>query len=357
MKIAVIALKNRNGKTALKMQENLLSELKLNFIRVDELRVLFEPTEQDFNAALTKNAGLTIVLDDYVGVSGAKIGLYDLDGALTIFGAERFKKGYKAGDNYILTLNSGDEIPAVCAAACESLGLKVKRDTFKLLGVSETELKSALDKITEKYKSVLYQIEVDGLDAKVDFYYIENALLVDVDGARKEFIKQFSKSVYAADDVSIEKRFCDVLRLRRLKSSTAESMTGGKIASMIVSVDGASDVFYEGLVTYDTLSKERRLGVNHKTVVDNTVVSSQVAYEMALPLLNSVDVAITITGYAGSSEHPDENDGLCFIGVGFKGQIEVYKFVFGKTRGENIVAAAKTALFLAIKTVEGSDRI
>ena len=66
------------------------------------------------------------------------------------------------------------------------------------------------------------------------------------------------------------------------KISTAESCTGGLIAAGIVDVPGASNVFEEGYVTYADRVKQKLLHVSVTTIQKYTVVSAQVAEEMAL---------------------------------------------------------------------------
>ena len=175
---------------------------------------------------------------------------------------------------------------------------------------------------------------------------------MEVDDAVKKFINAFKQELYAEDDISLYERFYQVAKLRGKIVSTAESMTGGQIAANIVSVKGASEIFYEGFVTYDTLSKIRRLSVSEQTVKENGVVSAPVAYEMAKGIIDFgyANVAITITGYAGGKEKLD-TDGLCFIGVSIDKNVKVYKYKFDGDREQVIKKAANTAIFVALKDI------
>lgn len=68
---------------------------------------------------------------------------------------------------------------------------------------------------------------------------------------------------------------------KKLTITTAESCTGGLIASAIVDIPGVSEIFHEGYVTYSNEAKERLLGVASETISDYGVVSRQTAAEMA----------------------------------------------------------------------------
>ena len=241
---------------------------------------------------------------------------------------------------------------------CSEKVSKVKTDkiTFRLFGLERSVIAERANAIQEEYGEVYFDCTALGLDVKVNLFYGEQTPKMLVDSAVKDFILSFKDNIYAQDDVSLYETFLNVLRLRNRKVTTAESMTGGKIASDIITVPGASDIYYEGFITYDTTAKEHRLGVEHAVVVKETVVSAAVAYEMAKGLLSFgfASVAISITGYAGGNKK-QESDGLCYIGVGVDDDIEVYKYKFSGTREEVIKNAADTAIFIALKKVVATD--
>lgn len=86
--------------------------------------------------------------------------------------------------------------------------------------------------------------------------------------------------------------------------STAESCTGGRIASAITARSGASRYFLGGLVAYQNEVKEKMLGVPHEMIETYDVVSREVAEQMvrgACHLFHS-DYAMASTGYAEAWE-------------------------------------------------------
>lgn len=94
-----------------------------------------------------------------------------------------------------------------------------------------------------------------------------------------------------------------LLRERHLTISTAESCTAGGIGAAIASVDGASEYFLGGVIAYSPEIKNRILGVPFELIRDFGVVSREVAIAMNEGVRNLFhsDIAISITGYAGSS--------------------------------------------------------
>ena len=62
--------------------------------------------------------------------------------------------------------------------------------------------------------------------------------------------------------LSVEERLVQALAEMGLTVSSAESCTGGMIASRIIDVPGASDVYYEGFITYSNEAKMKYLNVS-----------------------------------------------------------------------------------------------
>ena len=88
-----------------------------------------------------------------------------------------------------------------------------------------------------------------------------------------------------------------MLAKRGKKLTTAESCTGGMIASEITSVPGASHVFEGGFITYSERLKEKMLGVSAGLISRIGVVSEDVARDMADGALrrSDADIAVAVT--------------------------------------------------------------
>jgi nicotinamide-nucleotide amidase len=93
---------------------------------------------------------------------------------------------------------------------------------------------------------------------------------------------------------------------RELMLATAESCTGGMVASLLTDVPGVSHAFDRGFVTYTEKSKNEMLGVPLDLIEDKTAVSKEVAVAMAEGgLKNSrANILFAVTGYADSGEEP-----------------------------------------------------
>lgn len=113
--------------------------------------------------------------------------------------------------------------------------------------------------------------------------------------------------------------------------SVAESLTGGKISSMLVEKSGISESFLEGVVCYSNKSKINTLGVNEETLEKFGAVSEEVAKEMALGVANRLgaDFAVATIGIAGpNTDESGKPVGLAYIGIYSQGEVGAKEVIF-----------------------------
>jgi len=137
--------------------------------------------------------------------------------------------------------------------------------------------------------------------------------------------------------------------------SSAESCTGGNIAKMITAIPGASNFFTGSLVAYSAKIKEEILGVSADVINKFTVVSKEVAKEMAFKCkeLFHTDYAVATTGNAGpTTDKTDKSVGVVFIAIASPEGITVSEFNFGQPREKVIRRASAKALEMLKKEIE-----
>ena len=117
-------------------------------------------------------------------------------------------------------------------------------------------------------------------------------------------------------------RACDL----DLKLATAESCTGGLLASLLTDVEGASCAFDRGFVTYAEAAKAEVLGVPRDLLDRHGAVSEEVARAMAQGALvrSEADVALSVTGFAGPGAEGDE-EGLVHLACARRGGAVVHR--------------------------------
>ncbi|MBU2904492.1 MULTISPECIES: competence/damage-inducible protein A [Arenibacter] len=142
-----------------------------------------------------------------------------------------------------------------------------------------------------------------------------------------------------AGDEPVESVIAQLLTKKGMTLGTAESCTGGKIAQQITSIPGASAYFKGSIVSYATETKIEVLKVSKTTIDQFSVVSAEVAVEMATNLqkMLKTDFAIATTGNAGPTKgDSDAEVGTVFIAVVSPKATVVEKYRMGSQR-ERIV--------------------
>ena len=110
--------------------------------------------------------------------------------------------------------------------------------------------------------------------------------------------------------------------IQKLKSrgetvSVAESLTGGGLGHALTQVPGASEVFIGGVIAYTSDVKINFLGVQKSTIDEHTVVSEEVALEMAQGAMKKLGTtwAIATTGIAGPGDYMGIREGTVWIAI------------------------------------------
>ena len=131
---------------------------------------------------------------------------------------------------------------------------------------------------------------------------------------------------------------------RDLVLATAESCTGGLLASLLTDVQGVAHAFDRGFVTYSEAAKTEMLGVAADLIASEGAVSRPVAIAMAEGALarSRAHIAVSITGFADSGDEP----GLVHFACARGGRITAHREEhFGAVgRGATRVRAMEVAI-------------
>jgi nicotinamide-nucleotide amidase len=93
---------------------------------------------------------------------------------------------------------------------------------------------------------------------------------------------------------------------RDIMFATAESCTGGMLASLMTDIPGIAHTFERGFVTYTDESKHEMLGVPKEVLADKGAVSQEVAIAMAQGAVerSRANMALAVTGFADTGDEP-----------------------------------------------------
>ena len=160
--------------------------------------------------------------------------------------------------------------------------------------------------------------------------------------------------VFGENTDRLEKKVVELIKKLGMNISTAESCTGGMIASRLIDVPGVSEIFKEGIVSYSNDAKMKRLGVKKETLEKYGAVSKETAKEMVMGI--DSDIAIATTGIAGpDGGTPEKPVGLVYIGIRVKNDIYVEKKFFNGDRMKIRERAVSQSLFSLIKILDKGE--
>ncbi len=137
--------------------------------------------------------------------------------------------------------------------------------------------------------------------------------------------------------------------------TTAESCTGGLIASMITEVSGSSDIFDGAIISYSNEIKHQELKVKNKTLEKYGAVSCEVVDEMLEGVIKKfkADYAIAVSGIAGPNGGTKNKPvGTVVIGISNKMEKDIEICHFKGSRKEVQIQAAKYSLLKVLKSFE-----
>lgn len=225
--------------------------------------------------------------------------------------------------------------------------------------------------IPESDLALLVEEWENNLPEFIHLAYLPNRTSIDLRfsafGTNKEFLEneiqhQINQFKLIAGDYLISENsgsaqqvLGDILQEKRLTISTAESCTGGNIASLITSVSGSSAYYFGTIVSYDTSVKVNLLDVNQSDIDEFTVVSEQVAEQMAKGVRNQLktDISISTTGVAGPNKGEDGKEvGTVWISVTNGEKVLNQKYFYPYLDREDFIKiVSNNALNLAIQFV------
>jgi len=156
--------------------------------------------------------------------------------------------------------------------------------------------------------------------------------------------------------MNLNQKVIALLKSKKLKISIAESCTGGLLSSAVTSVNGSSQVFVMGLVTYSNKAKTTVLKITKKLIKKYGAVSIQCCSAMVnnLSKISKSNICISITGIAGPKGGSKQKPvGLVYIGIKIGKKIIINKINF-KNKGRVYIQkqTVKKSLNLLLKLIK-----
>ncbi len=240
-------------------------------------------------------------------------------------------------------------IPYVAAHS----GSCIRHTPIKTVGIGESKLAELLVDVEDALPSgttLAYLPHAAGVNLMISTFGLERDI-VDRDNRTvvEAIVERAEQFVYATREVTLEETIGVILAGRGMTIATAESCTGGLVASRLTDVPGSSAYFLQGFVVYSNEAKRHSLGVSQELIATCGAVSQEVAKAMATGVLekSGADVAISTTGIAGpSGGSSDKPVGMLCLAIAEKSTSQVLSktFVMSGDREQNKLRFSEAVL-------------
>lgn len=211
----------------------------------------------------------------------------------------------------------------------------IQSKTLHFVGIGEADLAARVDEIVRNQSNPTIALYFKPTDVTIRLTAKANSKLAAeeiLNHTKNQLLDRVGEFFYAeGDKVSFTDFVVNQLIKRNISLTAAESLTGGAFESTVVETSGAATIFPGGFVTYADEVKSKLIGVQPATIEENTVVSRQVAEEMARGAQKTLDtdIAVSFTGVAGPGALEHHQPGNVWIGLAKRdGSIVTKEFNF-----------------------------
>lgn len=267
--------------------------------------------------------------------------------------------------SYILLPGPADELQPTYLANTKPVIIEklltkeyVENRVLRLFGLSEVQLRQKLESFFNRENA---QVHVFADNDELEVLMVvkgedQEQTAEQADKLKQDIFERVRDYVYAKEETDLVTTVQELLLENDYKITAAESLTGGQFMSVVSGLDGSSELFEGGMVTYSETVKHENLGVRAKTIEKHGVVSSQCAIEMAEKAKDTfqANIGVSLTGVAGPSSLEGEIPGTVWIGIAAD-DIEPFakKFHFAYKRDRNRKLSILSALNMVRKVLLG----
>jgi nicotinamide-nucleotide amidase len=247
-------------------------------------------------------------------------------------------------------------VPFLSGKTCSSEVIKYK--VFKLTGIFESEVQDLLlDLGGQGNPGIAYMAKPAEIQVRISARAADNEQAVKMLSEYSEKIRsRLEKYIFAFDDEIVEEQVGKLLLKKGLTLGTAESCTGGMIASRLTDIPGSSDYFRGGIVSYSNEVKNKVLGVGAEILNTFGAVSRETAEAMALGARENTnaDLGLAVTGVAGPGGGTAEKPrGLVYIALAAADKVICNEHYFAGTRAAVRQDAVNSSLNLLRQYLTG----
>jgi nicotinamide-nucleotide amidase len=226
----------------------------------------------------------------------------------------------------------------------------IRTRLYRVAGMGESDLDQLIAPVYIKYTNPVTTILAGAGDIQIHLRArcaTEEEALALLEEVGVPIAEILGDRIYSRNGDSLETVIGSMLRARGATVAVAESCTGGMVGQRITSVEGSSDSFVGGFLTYTDAMKTRLLGVDAGLIAAHTAVSEEVACAMAEGARSRTGATygLSVTGEAGPESATGAPVGTVIVGfAGPDGPAEARRVQMPGDRSRVRMLGAQTAL-------------
>ncbi len=223
---------------------------------------------------------------------------------------------------------------------------KIITERFQTFGIGESSLQQLInEQLPDWPDSIELGFRAGAPQLEIKIRAAESVPAQEISNWRNQLQQLLGAHIIGSNDCQLAQLLIYLLHEKKKTITTAESCTGGRIATMLTEVAGASSVFEAGFVTYSNSMKNKLLGVKEQSLQNYGAVSQQVVTDMALGALNisGADYVVAVSGIAGPDGGTEQKPvGSVWLAWGTKENLKSYffRFRYGRKLFQTMVSAA-----------------
>ena len=247
-------------------------------------------------------------------------------------------------------------LPYISQFKIQNLKFKIIHKTLQVTGIPESSLAILLEEY-ENTKPEYLHLAYLPKDGIIRLRLSSYGELTEEEMTQYfDRLKDLTKDYLIADtDEPLEMIVGNLLKARGATIATAESCTGGKLASLLNKHAGSSAFYFGSIISYDNSVKEHLLGVPEEMIKAHGVVSEEVVRVMAESVRKQIgtDYTVATSGIAGPTGGSKEKPvGTVWIAWATPEGTTAECFHLGKLREQITDRACMKALVGMIKRLE-----
>ena len=221
-------------------------------------------------------------------------------------------------------------------------------------GISESILDEKTREIIQPVEHLSYSTLVnDGIvSIRITVSDVEKKKATSILNEIEENIcRELGKFVFSKGEDTLEDTISKLLKKHSTTLAVAESCTGGLVSNLLTNVQGSSDFFSGGIVSYSNKAKKDLLNVSAKLIEKYGVISAEVAKAMAHGVRERIqtDIGLAVTGIAGPAGFEEGIDqgklvGLVYVATAINGKLKCEEYRFFGSRTDIKKRAANAVL-------------